>query len=302
MLFDNREYDIEELYSPLFNDKKVTVLLARFDKIHPVVSGNKLFKLHYFLEDSLLNGSKPVLTFGGAWSNHLVATAFACKKAGIPCIGIVRGEEPVTWSQSLMDCKAYGMTLYFIPRSVYRDGDRSSICEMLDLRESDHIIVPEGGFHPLGAKGAGIMMNNISAARATHIITAVGTATTLAGLLLNRQNHECIIGVPVLRNLDDIMDRLQKLGLPGDQEGLAIFDEYHFGGYAKISGSLAAFMNTFYNDHHVPTDFVYTAKMLYAVMDKINEGYFAEGSKIICLHTGGLQGNRSLQPGTLVFN
>ena len=293
------EFDLLE--APLLAEKKVSLLVARLDKIHPVVSGNKLFKLHYFLEASLSGGNKPILTFGGAYSNHLVATAYACALAGIKCIGIVRGEKAETISHTLQHCEAYGMQLHFVSRDEYHNKETDSFIEQLRLEFGEFILVPEGGYDPLGADGASLIMDWISGKNATHVCTAVGTATTLAGLLKKRNNNETIIGVPVLKNMADIAARLSFLGCGQQPSNLVLFNEYHFGGYAKKTQALLDFMNGLYSTHGIPTDFVYTAKMMYAVMEQVKAGYFPEGSNIVCLHTGGLQGNNSLAAGTLVF-
>lgn len=301
MLFKETSLEFDELNDPLFTEKKVSVIMARLDKIHPVISGNKLFKLHYFLEESIRQNRKAILSFGGAYSNHLVATAYACKSAGINCIGIVRGERPVSVSHTLQQCETYGMQLHYISRETYHSKDSDKFIEQLTRQFGECILIPEGGYHPLGAAGASLIMNNISGKNATHVCTAVGTATTLAGLLMNRINNEKIIGVPVLKNMTDIAERLSFLHCKEQLTNLAIFDEYHFGGYAKRTTGLISFMNDLFLKHTLPTDFIYTAKMMYAVIDKIKAGYFTEGSTIICLHTGGLQGNASLPAGTLVF-
>jgi len=301
MLFEEPGLEFNVLNDPLFAEKKISLVIARLDKIHPVISGNKLFKLHYFLEESLRQNKKPILSFGGAYSNHLVAAAYTCKLAGIGCIGIVRGERPVSLSHTLQQCQKYGMQLHFISREAYHSKDSDVFIEQLNSQFGEYILIPEGGYHPLGAAGASLIMDNISGEKASHVCTAVGTATTLAGLLMNRGNNETVIGVPVLKNMTDIAERLSFLGCTQQANNPVIFDEYHFGGYAKKSAGLIHFMNDLFKQHKIPTDFVYTAKMMYAVIDKIKAGYFSEGSKIICLHTGGLQGNASLPPGTLVF-
>jgi len=301
MLFEETGLEFNTLNAPLYIEKKVSVIVARLDKIHPVISGNKLFKLHYFLQGSIMQNLKPVLTFGGAYSNHLVATAYACKEAGINCTGIVRGEMPAVPSHTLQQCKGYGMQLHFISREEYEKKESFQFIEQLTRQFGECIIIPEGGYHPLGAAGAALIMDKISGQHATHVCTAVGTATTLAGLLKNNNGNERIIGIPVLKNLNDIKERLSFLGCADQIDSLDIFDEYHFGGYAKRTPGLISFMNALFMNHAIPTDFVYTAKMMYAVLDKIEKDFFPEGSQVVCLHTGGLQGNHSLPAGTLVF-
>jgi len=301
MLFEDQVIEFNELTDPLFTEKSVSVIIARLDKIHPIVSGNKIFKLHYFLQESIRQNRKPVITFGGAYSNHLVATAYACKMAGIKCTGIVRGEKPATASHTIMNCENYGMQLHFISRDVYGKKELTAIPEEIAGKFDESIVIPEGGYHRLGAAGASLIMDKLANCNATHICTAIGTATTLAGLLLKSNATVQITGIPVLKNMHDIEERLVHLGCRHQLSNLDIFDGYHWGGYAKKSPGLIQFMNSFFSTHGIPTDFVYTAKMMYAVIDQIKNGFFAEGSRIVCLHTGGLQGNDSLPAGTLVF-
>jgi 1-aminocyclopropane-1-carboxylate deaminase/D-cysteine desulfhydrase-like pyridoxal-dependent ACC family enzyme len=301
ILFEENELEFDELQDSLFREKQITVSVARLDKIHPIVSGNKLFKLHYFLEQAFAEGKKCLATFGGAYSNHLAATAYACKSVGISCIGIVRGERPAILSHTLKQCEHEGMQLHFVSRETFRHKDDESLIATLTGTSKDVVIVPEGGYHPEGANGAALIMDKLRSQNATHICTAVGTATTLAGLLKESTSTQFIIGIPVLKGMNDIHERISFLCGGHSFSNLQIFDNYHFGGYAKKTNELIAFMNDFYIKHKVPTDFVYTGKMIYAIMDKIKAGYFEPGSRIICLHTGGLQGNESLPVSTLVF-
>ena len=301
ILFEENELEFNELTGPLLAEKKISLSIARLDKLHPLVSGNKLFKLHYFLAESLKHGHKPILTFGGAYSNHLIATAHACKIAGIRAIGIVRGERSGILSHTLKQCEIDGMELHFISRTEYSNKDSAGFLSQLTANFGDCIIIPEGGYHPMGANGASLIMDKLKAKQATHICTAIGTATTVAGLLMNTTDNEMIVGIPVLKQMNDIEDRIAWLCGNKLFNNLLIFDDYDFGGYAKKTNELIEFMNDFFIQYKIPTDFVYTAKMMYAIMDKIKAGYFAEGSNIICLHTGGLQGNDSLPASTLVF-
>ena len=292
---------LENIINDNIIKKNISLTIARLDKIHADVSGNKLFKLHYFIEECLDSSHKTLLTFGGAFSNHLVATAFLCKQKGIKAIGIVRGEEPKTLSHTLERCKDLGMEIKYISRQDYKDFDNNKNgIEVLKNIYGDFTIVPEGGYHKTGAKGAAIIMDVIDASKYSHICTAVGTATTLAGLLLKKQIDQNIIAIPVIKKMVDIPLRLKHLGIAEDKIPV-IFSDYDFGGYAKHTNELTTFMNDFYAETLIPTDFVYTAKMMFAVYDKIEKDYFANGSNILCLHTGGLQGNKSLPLGTLSF-
>ena len=292
----------DNVFNNSFKEKNISLTLARLDKIHEDVSGNKIFKLHYFIEECLVSSHKTLLTFGGAFSNHLVATAFLCKQKGVKSIGIVRGEESKILSHTLARCKDLGMNLKFISRQNYNNFDSNE--EDIDaLKNSfgDFTMVPEGGYNATGAKGASLIMDVVKPDKFSYICTAVGTATTLAGLLLKKKMDQEIIAIPVIKNMMDITERLNYLGVAAADKIPIVFSDYHFGGYAKQTKELISFMNSFYAETQIPTDFVYTAKMMYAIYDKINSGYFADGSNILCIHTGGLQGNKSLPQGTLIF-
>jgi len=282
-------------------EKGIRLSVLKLDSIHPVISGNKIFKLHYFLEEAIKTGYKKLLTFGGAYSNHLVATANACQLNGIKSIGVVRGERPVILSHTLKQCLQYGMHLHFIARNQYDLNDKTALVKKLLNIYGECFIVPEGGYGFLGAKGAANIMNHVEA-NATHIACAVGTATTLAGLLMQVKSHQQLIAIPVLKGLNDIPERLLFLtGLKANAAQLHIEPSYHFDGYAKKNALLIAFMNELFSQHSIPTDFVYTAKMMYGILDMIRSDFFKPGSHIVCLHTGGLQGNLSLQKSTLTF-
>ena len=282
--------------------KQVSVSVLRLDTINPVVSGNKLFKLHYFLEDCLASDHKTLLTFGGAWSNHLVATAYAGSITGIRSIGIIRGERPATLSTTLLQCLEFGMQLKFVSRSAYTHKSTPEFVESLSKEYGIFTLVPEGGFDAKGARGTALIMDLITGIDHTHICTACGTATTLAGLMMGSPKNKTIIGVSVLKGDSDIEERVNALmGTGYDQPQLQMLTGYHFGGYAKKTDQLIAFMNQCWKQYQLPLDFVYTAKMFYAIMESIRLNHFLPGSKIICLHTGGLQGNRSLPVDTLLY-
>jgi 1-aminocyclopropane-1-carboxylate deaminase len=291
---------VEILHDELFRQKKLSLAVLRLDKIHPVVSGNKLFKLHYFLQDALSSSHRKVLTFGGAYSNHLVATAFACRANGLKTIGIVRGEKPAALSYTLQQCINFGMQLEFISREAYQEKETTAFQHELKNKWGECVIIPEGGYHPAGAKGAALIQQLIQDGNHTHVCTAAGTLTTTAGLLL--AGTQQIISVPVLKGMNDIEARLNFLcGGNFKKEQLEIFDQYHFGGYAKKTPALIEFMNYLWRQHGLPTDFVYTAKLFFAIYDMIKNDHFPPGSNVVCLHTGGLQGNNSLAPGSLLF-
>ena len=301
-MVQTNKISIDQLEDNLFSDKQIQVAVLRLDKIHPVISGNKLFKLHYFVERAIHSSHKTILTFGGAYSNHLVATAFACKMAGLRSVAIVRGEEPERLSHTLQDCIRYGMELKFVSRSVFKTFLKNDLSVELKNTWGDCEIVPEGGYHPLGAAGAGMILDLVKDFFPTHICCDIGTATTIAGILAASKKDQKIIGVNVLKGMKDIKERIQYLTEnKADLNRLEILDDYHFGGYAKKSNELIDFMNHFYKKYSIPTDFVYTGKLMFGIMDRICHDKFPADSKILCIHTGGLQGNLSLPVGRLNF-
>lgn len=302
MLFDISRITTDELNDDLFVQQQISVAVLRLDKLHPVVSGNKLFKLHYFLEEALRSDHKTVLTFGGAYSNHMVATAFAGKQCRLKTIGIIRGEKPQLLSATLQECINYEMHLKFISREEYALKDDDAFTHSLQKEFGEYLSVPEGGYHPKGAKGASLIMDLVKDGHYSHIVTAMGTATTLAGLLLAAEAHQTIMGINVLKGMNDMEERIGYLaGSMGSVKQLEVCNDYHFGGYAKKTDDLILFMNRCWQQFQLPLDFVYTAKMLYAVFDLAKNNYFPKGSSVICLHTGGLQGNRSLPVDTLLY-
>jgi 1-aminocyclopropane-1-carboxylate deaminase len=275
--------------------------IARLDLIHPIVSGNKLFKLYYYVQNALVEKKTTLVTMGGAYSNHLIASAYYAHINGLKTLGLVRGEKAVQLSHTLKQCEAWGMKLIYISREDYPRINEDNIHLYISFDKNSCFFIPEGGYGKEGTKGASLIMEAVSSTQPDFITTAVGTGCTLSGLLYNKTSKAKIIAVPVLKgfyelekNMADVLE--SKYPLDFD-----LFNDYHFGGYAKKNETLIHFMNSFYNANNIPTDFVYTGKMMYAIWDKINAGYFPKGSKIMSIHTGGLQGNLSLPKGTLVF-
>ncbi len=302
MLFDITIPGIDVLNNVFFAEKQVTVSMLRLDLIHPEVSGNKLFKLHYFLKEALSSKHKTILSFGGAYSNHLAATAFACKSLTLKSIGIVRGEKPTQLSPTLLQCIDEGMQLKFISRQEYAGKENADFIRSLQNEFGEYILIPEGGYHPTGAAGASLIMELICDKTFSHICVATGTATTIAGLSAAAKPGQTIIAVPVLKGMTDINERMQYLGChTGMPRNLQILAGYHFGGYAKKTDVLIQFMNQCWLQYQIPLDFVYTAKMFFAITDCIAKNYFKKGSDILCIHTGGLQGNKSLPLYSLLY-
>jgi 1-aminocyclopropane-1-carboxylate deaminase len=284
------EPSFSKLSNDFFREDNLEIFMLRLDEIHPVISGNKLFKLIYFLEEAKKSSHKEIITFGGAYSNHLAATAFAAKELKIRSVGIVRGEKPKVLSPTLLFCLENEMQLEFISRESYRKINEKDFLIDMGNKYGQHILIPEGGFSIKGKEGAALINQYFTDKNFTHVFVPVGTATTFAGLVDTNKNETEIMGFGVLKNLNDIEKRFAELKVNPEKK-YSFFNDYHFGGYAKKTEELISFMNDFYEQNKIALDFVYTAKMMFGVKDLIQKKYFSTGSKILCIHTGGLQGN-----------
>ena len=262
----------------------------RLDQLHPIVSGNKWFKLKEHL--AFATPGKPILTFGGAWSNHLVATAYAAQHAGITAIGLIRGERPAALSATLEEASGYGMRLEFISRSQYLQKEDLFFQAELLRRFPGAYIIPEGGGGLPGIAGSEDILRLTDTTSYTHIACAIGTGTTFQGLLRAASPQQIIVGVPVLKGFDTS---------PLQGPHTLLLPQYHFGGYARHPQALLDFMNQFYRGTGIPTDIVYTGKLFFAVTQSLREGIFPAHSRLLIIHSGGLQGNRSLGSQKLEF-
>lgn len=278
--------------------KNIQCDVLRLDQFHSVVSGNKWFKLRYYLAEAIETGKKRITTFGGAYSNHIVATAFACKEAGIKCRGIIRGEKPPQVSVSLRDAIEYGMELVYVTRDEYTN--KESIIQQYSTE--DDYWINEGGYGIKGMLGAKEILKSTDTSSYTHIICACGTGTTLAGLVEAALPHQKCIGISVLKGHVNLRNDVMEL-LPHQHQdnNFEVIHDYHFGGYAKHPAELIAFMNELWRAEQLATDIVYTAKLVFAVKDLVAKQYFSTDAKLLVIHSGGLQGNRSLPAGTLDF-
>lgn len=286
---------VDTLSLPLLTEKKVTASVLRLDKIHPLVSGNKWFKLRYYLQEAKEQQKKTIVTFGGAWSNHILATAAACKMNQLNCIGIIRGEEAANLSPTLIQAKELGMQLIFTSREDYTKKKIPA-----EINKEENYFINEGGYGTVGANGAATILDYCKKENYTHICCAVGTGTMMAGLLKGTSPQQQVIGISVLKNNMELETSVQSL-LNKEATNFTIIHTYHFGGYAKYKPELIAFMNTFYQQTNIPADFVYTGKLFYAMIDLINNDFFEPGSRLLLIHSGGLQGNSSLSNRTLIF-
>lgn len=287
-----KEPEIMDLEDSLFETKGISVSMLRLDNIHPVISGNKLFKLVYFLKDGVESDHKTIITFGGAYSNHLAATAFACKSLQLKSVGIVRGERSKNLSHTLQFCLEHGMQIEFISRSDYKNVDVEFL-KRIKKTFGEYILIPEGGFSEKGKSGASLINEYFVGKDFTHITLPVGTGTTLGGIADANKTNSKILGFGILKGMNDLQKRLQFLNVDPAKD-VVFINDYHFGGYAKKTSELISFMNYFFDKHLIPLDFVYTGKMMFGIYDLAGKNSFEKGSKILCIHTGGLQGNKSL--------
>lgn len=272
--------------------------VLRLDLVHPVISGNKWFKLKGYLKNARELHRKTILTFGGAFSNHIVATAAAAKMYGFKSIGIIRGEKPANFSESLNNATSFGMTLYFICGEEYKKKIIPK--EILGENEvTDIYPINEGGYGKKGAEGAKSISELVGFSNYTHSICAVGTGTTLAGLIEASHHGQHVIGISTMKNNFSLHHEIENLLT--EQKEFDLIHDYHFGGYAKYDQKLISFMNEWYRKTNIPSDFVYTGKLFFAVNDLLHKNYFPANSKLLVIHSGGLQGNRSLPKGTLIF-
>nr|WP_321248206.1 pyridoxal-phosphate dependent enzyme [uncultured Psychroserpens sp.] len=270
------------------NDNDIRLFIKREDLIHPFISGNKYRKLKYNLKEAKRIESKSLLTFGGAFSNHIAAVAFAGKQNGFKTIGIIRGEElaeKALLNPTLQFAKDNGMLFYFISRELYRNKTSIDFKDDLKNKFGDFYLIPEGGTNKLAVQGCEEILTKEDY-QYNYICCCVGTGGTISGLINSSQSHQKILGFPALKG-DFLSREILKFAKTNNWE---LISDYHFGGYAKINESLIAFINRFQSDHNILLDPIYTGKMLYGIVDKIQKNQFEKGSKILAIHSGGLQG------------
>lgn len=252
--------------------------MLRLDLIDPEISGNKWFKLKLNLAKARELGKNRILTFGGAFSNHIAATAAACHRLGFQSTGIIRGEESAQSNATLSRAKELGMQLSFVSREEYRQKEEKQYLQSLEQRFPDAYIIPEGGDNALGQQGCEEILGN-SAHSFERIFCAYGTGTTFKGLAKSLQAHQTLHGINVL-----------KYDATSDLPQSSIINTYHFGGYARHTQELLDF-KTWFEHTFIGLDYVYTAKVCYAVFDLIKQGKISKEENILIIHSGGLQGN-----------
>ncbi|WP_333695137.1 1-aminocyclopropane-1-carboxylate deaminase/D-cysteine desulfhydrase [Flavobacterium sp.] len=270
------------------NSNGVSLYIKREDLLHPVVSGNKFRKLKYNILEAKSLDCTTIITFGGAYSNHIVAVAYAGKKAGLKTIGIIRGDEiekDVELNPTLKNAKLFGMELVFVSRSHYKNKHESEYVDELKAKYGSFYLVPEGGTNHFGVKGCEEILEPTDTLF-DYIACSVGTGGTISGLINSLKEHQKVLGFPALKGAF-IKEDIRKFAKNNQWD---LISDYHFGGYAKINSDLVRFINTFKSDFNIPLDPVYTGKMMYGLFDKIEKNHFPDGSKILAIHTGGLQG------------
>jgi 1-aminocyclopropane-1-carboxylate deaminase/D-cysteine desulfhydrase-like pyridoxal-dependent ACC family enzyme len=267
--------------------------IKREDLTDPYIGGNKWRKLKYNLAQARQQHAHTLLTFGGAWSNHIYATAAAGKRFGFKTIGIIRGEAHNQLNSTLQFAHDCGMQLDYVDRQTYRKKYSKTFIEELHQRYGDFYLIPEGGSNQLAIKGCAGIVADINLPF-DIITTACGTGATLAGIITALSPDQHATGFAVLKGAG-FLDKDVKTMLVASGRRPAsswhIEKDYHFGGYAKTSPQLHAFIRQFKIDFGIELDAVYTGKMFYGLFDLISKGAFEKGTRIIAVHTGGLQGN-----------
>lgn len=266
----------------------ISLHIKREDLIHPFVSGNKFRKLKYNLLQAKAQNQETLLTFGGAFSNHIAAVAFAGKEQGFKTIGVIRGDElrdKILDNPTLKFSENCGMQFEFVSREEYRLKSENHFLEKLKMKFGDFYLIPEGGTNELAIKGCEEILTENDAIF-DYICCAIGTGGTISGIINSILPHQKVLGFPSLKGdflKEEICNFVQN-------HSWELITDYHFGGYGKVNEDLIRFINQFYADYQIPLDPIYTGKMVFGVIDLIQKNYFPDKSKILLIHTGGIQG------------
>ncbi|MFL0802288.1 MAG: pyridoxal-phosphate dependent enzyme [Agarilytica sp.] len=293
---------LQEIVLDIFEEKSVRVFIKREDLLHPLIGGNKIYKLHGYLSHYLqTDNNAPIVSFGGAYSNHILALATVGNMMGIRTIGVIRGEESAELSDTLLDAKAQGMHLHFVSRSEYRQRHQPDMLRRLEKQYGNIFTIPEGGGGTTGALGMISLAEGITLRadfKPEYIFHACGTGASLAGLIagFSRQPVGGIYtyGVPVLKGYTALGSDIESLigALGASSQCWRLLEDYHWGGYAKFPDALASFVQGFEEKTGIPLDPVYTAKEIWAIVDQVSHDRFPPGANIVAVHSGGLQGRR----------
>ncbi len=296
---DTNNIFIQPIEADWLSEDNLTLDVLRLDAIHPVVSGNKWFKLKYYLRQATDQQKDTLVTFGGAFSNHIIATAFACNQVGLKSIGIIRGEPSGTPSATLQYAHSLGMHLIFVTREEYKQKE-----QIISAYNLNHCyVVNEGGYGIKGALGAKEILQLVPENDYTHIIASVGTGTMLAGLIMSARLQQNVIGISSMKGNEMLEQAVKDLLISENNFAtFSILHDYHFGGYGKYPPPLIAFMNQAWQQFQLPLDIIYTGKLFFAIVDLVSKKQFKKGSKLLMIHSGGLQGNNSLSKNQLSFS
>ena len=268
------------------------IAVKREDLLHPLISGNKFRKLKYNLKEAKNRQHDTLLTFGGAFSNHILAVAAAGNEFGFKTIGIIRGEELLDnyrQNPTLLKAEQLGMNFVFVSREEYRYKTETKYIEDLREKYGDFYLIPEGGTNALAVKGCEEILT-LDDAEFDYVCCAVGTGGTISGIINCSKPCQKVLGFPALKG-DFLQEDIRKFATNDNWE---LITDYHFGGYAKTTPQLIDFMNDFYDQYKIPLDPIYTGKMVFGVFDLIKKNYFSKNAKILLIHTGGLQGIKGM--------
>ena len=299
---DKANSPLQQLHNEILDKTGVQLYVKRDDLIHPQFGGNKWRKLKYNLIDAREKQNDTLLTFGGAWSNHIYATAAAASHFGFHSIGMIRGEEHTPLNPTLNFAKSCGMQLHYIDRDQYRLKHQPDYLEKIKQKFGDVYLLPEGGSNELALVGCEEIVHEIyeSGQEFDVICCASGTGATLAGLARTITGTQLAIGFSALKGGDFLCEEVtsflnspdSEAASPSSKKNWQVEQDFHFGGYAKIDEQLIRFMKQFQAQHGFELDAVYTGKMFYGLFNRIESGYFKPGTVIIAVHSGGLQGNK----------
>ncbi|MGQ9644505.1 MAG: 1-aminocyclopropane-1-carboxylate deaminase/D-cysteine desulfhydrase [Ignavibacterium sp.] len=289
---------LQEINDEVFNQKNIKLFIKRDDLIDNFISGNKYFKLKYNLFEAAENNFNTLLSFGGAYSNHIYSLAYAGKKFGFKTIGVIRGEEHLPLNPTLQFAKECGMEFYYLSRSDYRKKYSDEIISRLHKEFGDFFLIPEGGSNNLAVKGCSEIPKRIDIDY-NYLFCACGTGGTLAGIIKGADIKSKIIGTAVLKNASFLLDDVKRLLAP-ERFNWELLLNYHFGGYAKFNSEFVSFIKIFETKFNIQLEPIYTGKMLYAIYDLARNDFFKPGSKIVAYHSGGLQGLEGLRQRNLL--
>ncbi|CAM3892862.1 MULTISPECIES: 1-aminocyclopropane-1-carboxylate deaminase/D-cysteine desulfhydrase [Pseudoalteromonas] len=283
------ESALQKITCPLLSEKKISLSVKRDDQLHPLISGNKWRKLKYNLMAMQAQGKTELVTFGGAFSNHIHACAAAGKHFNIKTHGIIRGPELDWQNPTLQFAKQCGMQLHPVTRLEYRERQNPDYFAQLQARFPNAYILPEGGTNKAALQGCSELAKSLP--QADFVICPTGSGGTLAGLTEGCDNSTQILGVAVLKQAEYLINEIKSLSpIAAQQQNWQLLTQFHDGGYGKFSSELWQFCLMMQSQHQLPLEPIYSGKMMYALWQLIEQDYFPEGSRIIAIHTGGLQG------------